>query len=183
MEDLHAVVKQHTQLSVLDRNDVLYVEKLTSRHSSSTNITHPGSRLPVLASAAGLVLAAFSTPEDRDAILGTAKITRFTDATVIDRTKLRHIVSEARRAGYAVANGWIYPETSGIAVPILGPDGTAVAALSITTPVGEVDDLAALPALRTTARVISRAVRAGGQAPDPRLALLRRQVRRATDAG
>ncbi|MGK5114599.1 IclR family transcriptional regulator [Geodermatophilus sp. CPCC 205506] len=183
MEDLHAVVRQHTQLSVLDRNDVLYVEKLTSRHNSSTNVTQPGSRLPVLACSPGLVLTAFAPPDERDAILTTAKTSQFTDATVVDRAKLRQIVTETRRAGYAVVSGWIHPQTAGVAVPVLGREGTAVAALSVTIPVGAIDDLTLIPALRTTARAISRAVRvADGQASDPRLSILRRRIRRATES-
>ncbi|MFA3878672.1 IclR family transcriptional regulator [Streptomyces sp. MMCC 100] len=182
MEDLHAAVQQHTQLSVLDRNDVLYVEKLTSPRSSSTNITQPGSRLPVLACAAGLVLTAFSSRQNRESILTTAKLTRFTESTVVDRGRLRELVADVRQTGFAVARAWIHPGTSGTAVPILGRDGTAMAALSVTTPLPTDERLTLVPALRTAARAIARAADTDVRAADPRLNVLKQKVRRATAA-
>ncbi|WP_205739706.1 IclR family transcriptional regulator [Georgenia sp. SYP-B2076] len=182
MEDLHAVVKQHTQLSVLDRNDVLYIEKLSSRHTSATNLAGPGTRLPALACAPGIVLAAFSSPATQEELLTTGRITVFNKETVVDRTTLRGIVAETRRTGYALAPGWIHADTTGLAVPILGAGSTAIAALSVTTPRGVAEQLTLLPALSTTARVIARAVRAENQPLDPRLNLLRQQIRRATGA-
>lgn len=182
LEDLHAVVKEHTQLSILEGTDVLTVEKLTSRRSKSTNVTRPGARLPVLACASGLVLVAFSPPQTREQILETAGLTRFTEATVVDRAELRSMVTETRRDGFAVVRGWIHPGTTGVAVPILDTAGTAVAALSITISFGQSEEVV-LPAMHTTARVISRAVSAGNEELDPRLNLLKHQIRRATGKG
>lgn len=180
MEDLHAAVQQHTQLSVLDRNDVLLVEKLTSSRSNSTNITQAGGRLPILACAPGLVLTAFSSPENRERILTTAKLTKFTESTIVDRGQLRGLVAHVRQNGFAVANAWIHPDTSGTAVPILTKDGTAVAALSVTTPLSTDERLTLVPALHTAARAIARAVEADTQTADPGLHKLKQQVRRAT---
>lgn len=180
LEDLHAVVKEHIQLSILEGNDVLTVEKLTSRQSKSTNVARPGIRLPVLACASGLVLVAFADPETRGKILETASVTRFTEATIVDRAELREVVADVRQSGFAVARGWIHPATTGIAVPILGFDGNAVAALSMTNSIDKSEEMA-LPALRTTSRAISRAVRMGNLGADPGLSLLKHQIRRATE--
>jgi DNA-binding IclR family transcriptional regulator len=99
----------------------------------------------------------------------------------MDRDELRKIIAEARRAGYAVAAGWIHADVSGIAVPILATDGGAIAALSITIKRGGADELTYLHALRTTARAISRAMNVENLGADPRLNLLKQQIRRATD--
>lgn len=180
MEDLFAVVKAPTLLSVLDRGDVVNLETLAPRRAMATNITQPGTRLPALVSSPGLVLIAFSAPEARDDLLETAKVTRFTPHTVVDRAELRRHVEEARRAGFAVVHRWISPVSTGVAVPVVVEHGRAVAALSVTVPfdAGVPSDL--LPALLTTARGISRALREGS-ASSPEVTLLKHQVRRATE--
>lgn len=183
MEDLHAVVRQHTQLSVLERHDVLYLERLSSQHATAANTANAGTRLPALQSAPGLVLAAFSPPAVRDELLTWGRLTAFNERTVMDRHELRRIVAETRRVGYVVAAGWIHDDVSGIAVPILTSDGNAVASLSITITRGQADELMYIHALRTTARAVSRALEADNLATDPRLKLLRQKILRATDGG
>ena len=143
-------------------------------------MTQPGVRLPVLSTSPGIALVAFAPPQVRDHILETAKIARFTEYTVLDRGELKQIVHDARRLGYAVARRWMSPDATGIAVPILADDGTAFAALSVTVPsaTGTPSDL--LAALHTTARGISRALLSGSRHSDPRIVLLMRQIRNAT---
>ncbi len=183
MEDLLAVVSEPTLLSVLDRNDVVNVETLTPRGPSATNVTEPGVRLPALVSSPGIVLTAFAPPAVRAEILETGKITRFTAHTVVDRADLRRIVEDTRRVGHAIIPRWMYLDSTGIAVPILREDGTALAALSVTKPydVGVPTDL--LPALHTTARGIARAVRSGAarHVADPEVTLLKQRLRHATE--
>lgn len=182
MEELHSVVRQHTQLSILDGHDVLIVEKLTSRRSSGTNVAPPGSRLPALACAPGLVLAAFGESSARENLLIGGRLTKFTDATVLDRDELRQLLAEARRKGFAAAPGWIHSDAAGLAAPVLGRNGRAVAALSVTGPLKLADDLAVIPALITTARMISRAIGSGKNTEDARAAILKRRIRNALNS-
>lgn len=179
LEDLRATVNAPTLLSILDHDDVLNLETL-SASSSATNVTQPGVRLPVLASSPGIALVAFAPPPMRDHILETARITRFTEHTVVDRAVLKQTVHEARRLGYATTRRWMSLDATGIAVPILADDGIAFAALSVTVPfaIGAPSDL--LRALHTTARAIARAFLSRNRQPDPRTALLMRQLRNST---
>jgi DNA-binding IclR family transcriptional regulator len=182
MEDLHAAVRQHVQLSVLDDHDVLYLEVLVSRHSGATIVTKPGVRLPAMACAPGIVLAAFSDPGLQEELLAL-DLTTFTSQTPVDRDWLRAEIEKARASAYALASGWIHPETSGLAVPILLPDGKAVAALSLSTGKGVAEELALLAALTMTSKVIGRALRMESKMVDPGLNLLRQQLRDATGRG
>ena len=181
MEELHTVVRQHTQLSILDRQDVLIVEKLTSRHSSSTNFSAPGSRLPALACAPGIVLGAFGSSEARERLLTEARLTKFTEATVLNRDLMRKLFAQVRHEGFAVARGWIHKDVGALAAPVIGRDGTAIAALSVTGRLDLADDLAVIPALLTTARLISRAVHAADSYGNPKNIMLKRQIRQALD--
>lgn len=177
LDDLLAVTQLPTLLSVLDRDEVVNIETLRPRGPEPPNITRPGVRLPVLVSSPGLVLAAFAERDVRERILTCAPVTRFTPATVTDRAALRNHVEEVRKVGYAAPRGWITPASTGIAVPVLGPDGTAFAAVSVTNSSAAGAPYGLVTALQTTARSIARAV-ARGDVVDPQLGL-RKLVRRA----
>ena len=81
----------------------------------------------------------------------------FRRTTLTEPARLRRFLADVRRTGYAFCAGFIDEETTGIAVPLRGPGGDVVAALSVIVP----NDRAArtqIPALRAAARGISRAM-------------------------
>lgn len=94
MEDLHAVVRQHTQLGVLDGDEVLSIERL-STPGSIINATHVAGRLPAHACSAGLVLLAYSAEERREELLAQP-LERYTARTIVDPTKLRAVFADIR---------------------------------------------------------------------------------------
>ncbi|MGF0313317.1 IclR family transcriptional regulator [Rhodococcus sp. IEGM1428] len=153
MEDLHAVIGQHTQLGVMEGGEVLFVERLTAP-DAVVNYSRIAGRLPVHASSSGLVLLAYSPQEQQErAISGPLKV--FTDQTLRTSRELRTVLAEVRRQGFAFCAGHIYPETTGIAVPVRNSDQTVVAALSVIVPN---DDAARslIPALQAAGRGASR---------------------------
>lgn len=79
MEDVQTVVQEHTTLGVLDGEDVLYVERLTT-HGSAVNITQIAGRLPIYACSSGLVLLAYSAPDFQEDMLHRQH-ERYTDQT------------------------------------------------------------------------------------------------------
>lgn len=179
MEDLHAAVRQHTQLWVLDDVDMVCVERLSSK-GSAVSIVRVAARIPASVSAPGLVFAAFSSDRVRESILGSLP-SPLTPLTPRSTEALMPHVVQARHTGLAVAEGWIHPDATGMAVPIRGPGGGPVAALSLIVPSGSEAIRTAAPALHAAALGISRAVSASGEAHrDPRLALLEHLVRSET---
>jgi DNA-binding IclR family transcriptional regulator len=69
MEDLHAIVGQHVQLGVMEGDEVLFVERLTSL-GAVINYTMVAGRLPLHAATAGLLLLAFAALAQQERILG-----------------------------------------------------------------------------------------------------------------
>lgn len=153
MEDLHAVVGHHTQLGVLEDREVLFVERL-SAPGAVVNITRVAGRLPLHASSSGLVLLAHAPAELQEEVLaGPLKFRRAVD----DPVRLRRLLADVRRNGFALCAGFIDEETTGIAVPLRGPGDHVVAALSVIVP-NDRGARAQIPALRAAARGISRAM-------------------------
>lgn len=155
MEDLHAVVDQHTQLAVREGTEVLFLERLTAR-GAAVNFTRIAGRLPIHASSSGLVLLAHSPLDVQEQVMN-APLRVFTDRTISTPKDLRAELARVRRQGYALCAGHIHPGTTGIAVPIRGAQDRVVAALAVIVPN---DDTAytQIPALQAAARGISRVI-------------------------
>ena len=160
MEDIQAVVRQHTQLSVLSGDEVLFIERLSS-HGSVLNHAQVAGRLPVHISSSGMVMMAHSPRHVQEAYLQG----RHLDAG--EERSLRAAWAQMRLQGSASLPGAVVPDTTGIAVPVFGPAGTAVAAIGVVVPTGEEHIPATVPALMTAARGISRGLGVRADAAGP----------------
>lgn len=153
MEDLHAVVGQHTQLAILDGREALFVERL-STPGAVTNLTRIAGRLPLHASSSGLVLLANAPVELQESVL-EGPLKAYTDNTVVDPIRLRALLADIRRDGVAFCRGFIEDQSAGLAVPLRGRGGGVVAALALIVP-NDNDARLPIAALRAAARGISR---------------------------
>lgn len=161
MEDLASEIQTHVALGVLNRNEVLYIERLTP-NDYTANITAVAARLPAHATSSGLALTAFGSQESQQLML-RRKLHRYTDKTITDPEQLRRLFVSIRRDGFVVAPGAIIPESTGISVPVLGSDQHAIAALTVIVPIGQEELEVIVPQLRFAARAIRRRL---GNAPD-----------------
>lgn len=155
MEDIQAVIRQHTQLGVLREDEVLIIERLSGR-GSVVNQARIAGRLPVHRTSSGLVLLAFSEPAVQEAYLA-----RHPDAGITTGQAsydFRALLSQVRRQGYAHLDGLVDLDTSGIAVPVR-PGRGEVAALGVVVPRGDGANLHAIvPLLTAGARGIARSM-------------------------
>lgn len=154
LHELHEHVRQHTQLGILEGNDVVFLDRLSMR-DAVVNVTLIGGRLPLHASSSGLVLLAYASMEVQDAFLASAH-ERFTPTTVTDASEIAALLRHVRANEFVVADGFIHPDVRGIAVPVRGAGDTVVAALSIVVPNDASPTLPLVERLRTTAARISK---------------------------
>lgn len=153
---MHAVqsqVRQHTQLGVLSGQDVLFIERLSSR-DAVVNATVLGGRIPLPLSSSGMVLLAHASADLVDTVIaqGWPKHTGF---TLRDGDGLRKELRRIKADGYSVLDGHIYEGSRGIAVPVFGAHGEVHAALGVV-------------------------VLNDDQSPDPTIQLLRRAAAEAS---
>lgn len=156
MEAVQALVREHTQLAVLEQDEALFLERL-SHPDAGANITRVAGRLPLHASSSGIVLLAHAPGELRDRVLA-GPLRAVSPETVTDAARLRRILAQVRRTGVAVAPGWIEAVSTGVAVPIRDA-GEVVAALSVVLP-REAPPEPAVASLRAAGRDIELALRA-----------------------
>lgn len=131
MERVQALIREHTQLAVLEHDEALFLERL-SHPDAGANITRVAGRLPVHASSSGLVLLAYADPEVRERVL-SGPLRAMSRETVTDAAALRALLTSIRRRGHITAPGSIEAVSTGVAVPVRDR-GEVVAALSVVLP-------------------------------------------------
>lgn len=93
----------------------------------------PGNELPLYAGASQKVLLAFMATETVEEICA-GQLTAMCRATITRADRLREHLREVRRRGWAIS----YEETDegvwGIAIPLIDPDGVAIAAIGLAGP-------------------------------------------------
>lgn len=151
MERVQARIGEHTQLAILEQDEALFLERISSPDATS-NVTRVAGRLPLHASSSGLVLLAYAPAELQKRIL-SGPLVALTRATLTDPATVRRKLAEIRQLGHAVAPGYIEDVATGLAVPVRDRAGTVVAALSVIL-AREAPTDAALDALRRAARDI-----------------------------
>lgn len=167
--DVQAVLRQHTQLAVLDDDGVLVLERLAGQGAVVNRATVAG-RLPAFTTSLGLVLLAFAPAGEAERFvrrhrgrLGASAEPGRPPAPTEDT--LRRLLARVRREGYAAVDGATDVETRGVAVPVHRGGGQAPAALGVVLP-RDLEAAAGLPPLlMTAARGISRALGAA-QSPE-----------------
>lgn len=160
LQELHATTGAHVQLNVLREREVVIIERL-SRPGDLDIAGSIGNKLPVHASAAGLVLLAHAAAEEQEAVVsGTLK--RFTDRTLASGPELRRFLAAVRQDGFAYCPGHIDMRVTSVAAPIHGSGGKVVAAMAVVA--ANADARSSLPVLMALAGSTSRSLRT----PPPR---------------
>jgi len=161
LEDLATAAGTRARLGILAGQEVAYIEKRCDYNPVTT--FEQAARMPAHATALGKALLAFSPPELLDHVLGGG-LKRYTANTLTDPGRLRQSLAAIRVARVAVSRWELEPEVCGVAVPVFGLGGRAVAALELSVPNLRADLRMASSALTVAARGLSRELIAGGRA-------------------
>lgn len=133
LERLMSEVGETVNMSILHGGEALFVEKIESDKFLRT-VTHVGARVPLHCTGMGKVLLANLPPEEQSAFLTPQSLTRYTPHTITDLSGFREHLEAIRRQGYAVDNEEYLIGVRCIAAPLVGRDGQAVAAVSVSGP-------------------------------------------------
>lgn len=129
MERVQSRVREHTQLAILEQDEALFLERLSSPDSGA-NVTRVAGRLPLHASSSGLILLAYADHALQERILA-GPLTAVSRETITDSAALRRKLAEVRAIGHASAPGYIEAVSTGVAVPVHDETGAVAAALSV----------------------------------------------------
>jgi DNA-binding IclR family transcriptional regulator len=157
LTDLFEATHETVHLAVPDGTEVIYVQKLDGRRGPLVS-SRVGGRMPAYCTGVGKALLAFGPPE-RFAEVLAAGLRRRTPRTVIAPGLLRAELERIRESGVALEREESTVGITCVAAPVQGPQGDAVAAISITGRTNRLDPDRYAPAVRTAALGISRTLR------------------------
>jgi IclR family pca regulon transcriptional regulator len=162
LERLSAAVHESCSVATLDGDELLYVARAQVSRIMTVDLAI-GSRLPAYCASMGRVLLAQLPPERLDDYLGRVVLKRHTPRTIVSIAKLRKVLAEVRRDGFAMVDQELEEGLRSLAVPVAGADGEIVAAMNIGAqaqrmPLEELHSRF-LPHLRAAARDLSLALR------------------------
>lgn len=149
-------------VAVLDRDEIVFILRVPSRRVMRVALS-VGSRLPVSASATGRVLLAGQQDHVAEEIMQAARMPSLTPLTTTSAEELRAQVARARDDGYAIVDQQLELGVASAAVPIVGSEGTTLAAIatSISLARADLDQLRTeiVPAMQDAARGVSADLR------------------------
>jgi IclR family pca regulon transcriptional regulator len=167
LENLRNEIGESCALAVLDETELVYTQRLPARRILSANLGI-GSRLPAYLVSLGRVLLAALPADQREHYLATVELKPVTRRTITDPKVLGHELERIGAQGYAWVDGELDPGICGMAVPVRDQAGRIVAAVSINTISGALDEAAAkerfLTPLKRTAHDIRSQTSASGHA-------------------
>lgn len=148
--------------AVLDGRDTLYL--LEERGAGQPSlVSDVGVRLPATLTATGLAMLSALTPAQVRALWPSRNdLSLRTSTGPNSLTELRRLLSDARRRGYAIEDGFVTAGFGSVAAAVLDHNGRSLAAVGVTFPSSEVDaklmdDLAG--EVQQAARSVARHVR------------------------
>ena len=122
MNDLSNQLQESCFAAILDHDSVIYVARANSNRLVNVGI-NIGSRVPAHCVSTGRVLLAALSDEALHAYLDKATLAKFTPNTVTSKVRLRGLIEEARRQGWATGDQELEVGLRSISVPI--PTGRA----------------------------------------------------------
>lgn len=115
-------------LAELSGDHILYVSRVPGRKGQFASML-VGRRLPALSTAAGRAILSTLPKDQRDTFVETWPLKQMTPLTTMDRSSISQCIDEAEIAGYSMTHDQAIFQQTGIAAPIKGPNGQALAAI------------------------------------------------------
>ena len=136
LKDLAERTKETVHMVLLDRNEVVYIDKVeTDQHTSGLRMaSRVGLRNPAHSSAVGKVLLAHFSEEELNNFTKEKGLLKRTENTITDPGRLREHLSIVRAQGYAIDDEENEKGIRCVAAPIYNEVGKPVAAMSISGP-------------------------------------------------
>ncbi|MHB1711455.1 MAG: IclR family transcriptional regulator [Acidimicrobiales bacterium] len=160
-------IGESCNVTALSGDEVVYLDRVETPEPLRFHL-HPGSRVPIHASASGKMLLSQMSPSQRRQLLAHAPLRRYTPKTVTDLDTLETELKRVRRDGFAVDDEEFLPGLVCVAVLVPITNGRSNACIAAQAPVMRLTPdkaLQLLPALQRAAKAISSVQTDAGASP------------------
>jgi IclR family acetate operon transcriptional repressor len=126
-------LREPCHLGVRSGDEVMYVDSARTARASGLQFEE-GRRAPIHCTSIGKLFLADLPDQDLQWWLAHAALPKYTPATITSKQKLKAVVQEARRNGWAASNEEFAGGVVGCAVPVRLESGRLMAGLGVSVP-------------------------------------------------
>ncbi len=136
LRDLSEKTKETVHLVILDRNEIVYIDKIEANQNPTglKMASRIGLRNPAHSCAVGKVLLSHLTKDELEKIIEEKGLPKRTENTITDPKKLMEHLKTVKIQGYAIDDEENEKGVRCVAAPIFNEVGKAIAAISISAP-------------------------------------------------
>ncbi len=160
LEELVAELGETCNLTALDGNQVLYIDRVETREPLRLHV-EPGTHVPLHCTASGKLYLASMSASQRQRMLAHLPLTRQTDRTLTDAALLETELERIKARGVGIDSEEFVRGMAAVAVPITDAAGHCVAALACHAPTARKslnDLLDCVPRLREAAALLAESM-------------------------
>lgn len=139
MRRLRDAVRETVCLSVLVEDQGFVLEQAPGTYPFRC-VVNTGMRQPLHASASCKAILAYLPDQERETLLGSIRLHRFTPRTITKRVDLLRELEQVRTCGYAVDRGEHIEGITCVAAPVFSREVRPMAALTVTGPAGRMPE-------------------------------------------
>ncbi len=132
LERLAKATECTVHLGILDRDHVLYIDKIEAEGSFRL-YSQIGRQAPLHCTALGKCLTAYLPRAQQKSLIGSKPLKRYTNRTIVEPEQLLQHLKQVAKQGYAVDDGEHEDLVHCFGAPILDDSGQAIAAISATS--------------------------------------------------
>lgn len=157
LDRLSRQVGETCNLGIMVDSSIVYIERVETTWPFGLRF-EPGSKVPVHCTAIGKLFLSFLPQPRQQELLGVLDLTRHTDNTITDPTRLSAELARIRDEGVSTDNEEFLVGVVCLAVPVTTAEGQIIAGLAISAPSARLSMKQAMqqvPSLRQAARTLS----------------------------
>lgn len=131
LERMSAALRESFSVATLDGEDIVYIARTQVSRIMAVDL-HIGSRLPAYCTSMGRVLLAHLPTDQLEQYFAKAVLTPHTTRTITSVEKLRLVLRNVRRNGYALVDQEYEVGLRSLAVPVYAASGRVVATVNLS---------------------------------------------------
>jgi IclR family pca regulon transcriptional regulator len=130
LDRLSHSLNESCSVATFDGEEIVYIARASVARIMAVDLT-VGSRLPAYCTSIGRVMLAHQPQPDLDLYLSRVKLHRYTARTINSTEKLRQVLKNVERFGYALVDQELEIGLRSLAVPVRSPSGKVIAAINV----------------------------------------------------
>jgi IclR family pca regulon transcriptional regulator len=130
LDRLSHTLNESCSIATFDGEEIVYIARASVARIMAVDLT-VGSRLPAYCTSIGRVMLAHLPPAQIEDYLSRVQLHRFTARTIHSVEKLRQVLANVLRYGYALVDQELEIGLRSLAVPVRSPGGKVIAAMNV----------------------------------------------------